>query len=51
VIIAYFIRGWALAIGLKYLFVVGVTFAFNMGLYEFVIRRHRVLRFLFGMSG
>lgn len=51
VIIAYFIRGWALAVGLKYLFVVVVTFALNMVLYEFAIRRNRVLRFLFGMSG
>ena len=51
VIIAYFIRSWTLPVGLKYLFVVVVTFAFNMALYEFVIRRNRVLRFLFGMSG
>jgi hypothetical protein len=50
VIIAYFIRGWTLAVGLKYVFVVCVTFAFNVGLYEFVIRRNRVLRFLFGMA-
>jgi glucan biosynthesis protein C len=51
VIIAYFIRGWALPVGLKYLFVVCFTFAFCMGLYEFVIRRNHLLRFLFGMSG
>jgi glucan biosynthesis protein C len=51
VIIAYFIRGWALPVGLKYVFVVCLTFAVCMGLYEFAIRRHRVLRFLFGMSG
>jgi len=51
VIVAYLIRNWTLAVGLKYLFVVVVTFVFNMTLYEFVIRRHRVLRFLFGMSG
>jgi len=51
VIAAYLIRDWTLAVGLKYVFVVVVTFAFNMGLYEFVIRRHRVTRFLFGMSG
>jgi glucan biosynthesis protein C len=50
VVVAYLIRDWALAVGLKYLFVVVVTFAFNMALYELVIRRHRVTRFLFGMS-
>ena len=50
VIIAYFIRGWTLPVGLKYLFVVCSTFAAAMGLYEFAIRRNRVLRFLFGMS-
>ncbi len=51
VIVAYLIRDWTLAVGLKYLFVVVVTFSFNMLLFEFVIRRSRVLRFLFGMSG
>jgi glucan biosynthesis protein C len=50
VIIAFFIRGWALAVGLKYLFVVVTTFAVVMGLFEFAIRRNRVLRFLFGMA-
>ena len=50
VIIAYFIRGWTLPVGLKYLFVVVTTFAFNMALFEFAIRRNHVLRFLFGMS-
>lgn len=49
VIIAFFIRDWARAVGLKYVFVVCVTFAVAMGLYEFAIRRNRVLRFLFGM--
>jgi glucan biosynthesis protein C len=49
VIIAFLIRGWALAVGLKYLFVVVTTFVLVMGLYEFAIRRNRVLRFLFGM--
>jgi glucan biosynthesis protein C len=49
VIIAYFMRGWTLALGLKYLFVVCVAFAVCMGLYEFAIRRSRALRFLFGM--
>jgi surface polysaccharide O-acyltransferase-like enzyme len=49
IIIAYFIRDWALAVGLKYLFVVCSTFAVCMGVYEFAIRRNRVLRFRFGM--
>jgi len=49
VIIAFFIRDWTLAVGLKYLLVVCVTFTVVMGLYEFAIRRNRVLRFLFGM--
>jgi len=49
VIIAFFIRNWTMAIGLKYLLVVFSTFTVVMALYEFVIRRHRTTRFLFGM--
>jgi glucan biosynthesis protein C len=49
VIIAFFIRNWAMAIGLKYLFVVCSAFVVIMLLYEFIIRRNRVARFLFGM--
>jgi glucans biosynthesis protein C len=50
VLIAYFIRTWDISIGFKYLIVSVSAFALIMLVYEFLVRRFNVLRFLFGMK-
>lgn len=50
VLIAYFIRAWDMSIGLKYLIVSASAFVVIMLVYEFLVRRVGVLRFLFGMK-
>jgi peptidoglycan/LPS O-acetylase OafA/YrhL len=50
VMLAYALRDWPLAILPKYLLLVTVAFALCVALYALVIRRSRVLRFLFGMG-
>jgi len=49
--IGYFIRDWPLAVFPKYLFLAATSFVIIMVLYEFVVRRVNVLRYLFGMKG
>jgi surface polysaccharide O-acyltransferase-like enzyme len=50
VIIAFFLIGWAAPVPVKYIALALVSFAVIVGLYEGVIRRIGVLRFLFGMK-
>jgi hypothetical protein len=49
VVLAYWLRGWPLAILPEYLLLASAVFVLAMGLYHFAIRRSRVLRFVFGM--
>jgi hypothetical protein len=50
VLIGYFIRDWRWAVFLKHLFLAGTSFIVIVALYEFAVKRVRVLRFLFGMK-
>jgi glucans biosynthesis protein C len=50
VIFAFFLVGWEESVPVKYLVLVVVSFAAIMALYEAVVRRIGVLRFLFGMK-
>lgn len=50
VLIAYIVRTWDLSIGLQYLIVSTTAFALIMLVYEFLVRRFNLLRFLFGMK-
>jgi glucan biosynthesis protein C len=49
VLLGYAIRDWPIGILPKYLLVLFSVLAICAALYEFLIRRHKVLRFLFGM--
>jgi peptidoglycan/LPS O-acetylase OafA/YrhL len=51
VVLGFFIRDWEWTILAKYLFLATVSFVIIMLLYEFLVRRVRVLRVLFGMKG
>ncbi len=51
VIVAFFLVGWAAAVPVKYIALVAASFVVIMALYEGIIRRIGVLRFLFGMKG
>ena len=48
--VGYFVVQWAIPALLKWLIVVPVSFAIIMVLYEFLVRRYNVMRFLFGMK-
>ena len=50
VIIGFFIANWALAVFPKYLLLATTSFIVIMILYEFLVKRINVLRFLFGMK-
>ncbi len=50
VIVAFFLIGWAAAVPIKYVALAVLSFAVIMALYEGIIRRIGVLRFLFGMK-
>ena len=50
VIIGFFIANWTLAIFPKYLFLATISFVVIMALYELLVKRFTVLRFLFGMK-
>ena len=50
VMLGYAMRDWPLGILPKYLLLVALAFAICTSLYEFLIRRHNRLRFLFGMN-
>lgn len=51
VVIGYFIRDWQWAIMPKYLFLAGTSFVIILSLYEFLVKRINILRYLFGMKG
>jgi peptidoglycan/LPS O-acetylase OafA/YrhL len=48
--VGYFVVQWTVPVALKFLIIDAVAFAIIMALYEFVVRRVNVLRFLFGMK-
>jgi glucan biosynthesis protein C len=48
--VGYFVVQWAIPDLLKWLIVVPVSFAVIVVLYEFLVRRYNVMRFLFGMK-
>jgi len=48
--VGYLVVQWAIPDLLKWLIVVPVSFAIIMVLYEFLVRRYNVMRFLFGMK-
>lgn len=50
VILGYFLVQWALLDWLKFVIVLVVAFLISVGLYEFLVRRFNLLRFLFGMK-
>jgi peptidoglycan/LPS O-acetylase OafA/YrhL len=50
VVIGYFIADWQWAVLPKYLFLAGTSFVVIMALYEFAVKRVRVLRYLSGMK-
>lgn len=50
VILGYFVVQWAIPDLLKFVIILTVSFFVIIGLYEFVVRRFNVLRFLFGMK-
>jgi peptidoglycan/LPS O-acetylase OafA/YrhL len=51
VIVGYFIADWDIAVFPKFIFMLVVNFTVIMVLYEFIVKRIGVLRFLFGMKG
>jgi glucan biosynthesis protein C len=48
--LGYFVVQWAIPDLLKFAIVLTVSFLITMGLYEFLVRRFNLLRFLFGMK-
>jgi hypothetical protein len=50
VILSYFMVSWAIPDWLKFILVLLGSFVVVMLIYEYLVRRHNVLRFLFGMK-
>lgn len=50
VTLGYFVVQWAIPDGIKFLIILAASFLVTISLYEFLIRRNNVLRFLFGMK-
>jgi hypothetical protein len=48
--VGYFVVQWGIPDLLKWLFIIPTSFAIIMGVYELLVRRNNVLRFLFGMK-
>jgi hypothetical protein len=48
-IIGFYVVQWSLAIGAKYSIITGASFVAILVIYEVLVRRFNVLRFLFGM--
>jgi len=48
--VAYVVVRWNLGLWPKYGLVLAGSFALTLGLYEFVVRRHNPMRFLFGLK-
>lgn len=51
VCVAYVVVGWPLPAPLKYVVIVVASLAITLGLYDVVVRRTALTRFLFGMRG
>jgi glucan biosynthesis protein C len=51
VVVAFFLVNWAVPVSVKYVALAAASFVVIMALYEGVIRRIGVFRFLFGMKG
>jgi len=51
IMVGYYVVRWELHPALKYVIIALVSFTLVMGLYDLLIRRIKVLRFLFGMRG
>ncbi len=49
VLIGFFVVQWNLDIALKYLIISTTSFAAIMAIYELLVRRINILRFLFGL--
>jgi len=50
VVLGYFMVQWAIPDSLKFLLILIFSFFTIIGLYEFIVRRFNVMRFLFGMK-
>ena len=48
--VGYLVFQWALPAGLSWAIIATASFAIIMLLYEYLVRRHNTLRFLFGMK-
>jgi peptidoglycan/LPS O-acetylase OafA/YrhL len=48
--VGYFVVRWPIPDFIKWLVIAAVSFALIMGVYEYLIRRSNILRFLFGMK-
>jgi hypothetical protein len=48
--VGYYIVRWSIPDPLKYLVIAAISFAVIMGIYETLVRRQNILRFLFGMK-
>jgi glucan biosynthesis protein C len=48
--VGYFVVQWAIPAAVKFVVIDAISFAIIMALYEFVVRRFNVIRFLFGMK-
>jgi glucan biosynthesis protein C len=48
--VGFFVVRWPIPDLLKWAIILSSSFAIIMGLYEFLIRRSNILRFLFGMK-
>jgi hypothetical protein len=49
VAVAYFVVGWSAPMPVKYLVMVVVSFVIMFAVYDLIVRRTRVTRFLFGI--
>ncbi len=48
--LGYFVVRWAIPDGLKFAFILILSFVVTVGLYEFLVRRNNLMRILFGMK-
>jgi len=50
VFLGYYILQWAIPDWLKFILILTASFLVTISIYEFLVRRHNMLRFLFGMK-
>ena len=48
--LGYLVVQWAIPDGLKFVFILAVSFVITLGLYESLVRRNNLMRILFGMK-